>query len=116
MEVLIMIAIINIPFRATIEPNIFVGEDEVNTFDITHELIPGTQLFRVNIKHINKYDYIKTNIPDLSLTMNYEDLKKLYNMPQETLTGIYNHYIDSIDNYVDEIEKKQDVCGPEEEK
>ena len=52
MEVLIMIAIINIPFRATIEPNIFVGEDEVDTFDITHELIPGTQLFRVNIKHI----------------------------------------------------------------
>ena len=107
-----MIAIINIPFRATIEPNIFVGDNEVDTVDITHELIPGTQLFRVNIKHISGYK--KADIPDLSLTMNYDDLKALYNMPQDTLTGIYNHYIDSIDNYVDEIEEKRHACGPEE--
>lgn len=100
-----MIAIINIPFRAKIEPNIFVGEDMVDTFDITHELIPGAQLFNVNVKHISDYN---NDIPDISLTMNYEDLKELYNSPQVVLTSIYNHYIDSIDNYVEEINESKE--------
>lgn len=102
-----MIAIVNIPFRVKIEPNVFVGEDAVDTFEITHELISGTELFNVDIKHIGDDN---ENTPNISLTMNYDDLKALYSSPQEVLTSIYNHYMRSIDDYV---ENKEKLSNPE---
>ena len=96
-----MIAIVNIPFHVKIEPNVFVGEDSVDTFEITHELISGTELFNVDIKHIGDEN---ENTPNISLTMNYEDLKELYSSPQAVLTSIYNHYMRSIDDYAEQHE------------
>ena len=104
-----MIAIVNIPFRVKIEPNVFVGEDAVDTFEITHELISGTELFNVDIKHIGDDN---ENTPNISLTMNYDDLKALYSSPQEVLTSIYNHYMRSIDDYVENKEKNTHGAFP----
>lgn len=96
-----MIAIINIPVKVRIEPNVCIGytdDDsyyEVDTFEITHEMC-GIGMFEVTIKHLGENN---KNLRDITLTMNYDDLKALYNAPSATITSIYNHYADDIDEW-----------------
>ena len=95
-----MIAIVNIPIKVKIEPNVCISDNytdtvyDVDTFEITHELL-FNGLFEVTVKHLGEHN---ENLRDLTLTMNYDDLKALYNAPAATLTSIYNHYSDDIDD------------------
>jgi len=95
-----MIAIVNIPITVTIEPNVCIADNytntvyDVDTFEITHELI-GNGLFEVTVKHLGEHN---EKLRDLKLTMNYDDLKELYTAPAATLTSIYNHYTYDIDD------------------
>lgn len=95
-----MIAIVNIPVTVKIEPNVCIADNytnevyDVDTFEITHELI-GNGLFEVTVKHLGEHN---EKLRDLKLTMNYDDLKELYTAPAATLTSIYNHYSYDIDD------------------
>ena len=95
-----MIAIVNIPITVKIEPNVCIADNytntvyDVDTFEITHELI-GNGLFEVTVKHLGEHN---EKLRDLKLTMNYDDLKELYTAPASTLTSIYNHYTYDIDD------------------
>lgn len=95
-----MIAIVNIPIKVRIEPNVCIGsaDDEVydvDTFEITHEMC-GIGMFEVTIKHLGENN---KNLRDITLTMNYDDLKALYNAPSAIITSIYNHYADDINDW-----------------
>lgn len=95
-----MIAIVNIPITVKIEPNVCIADNytdtvyDVNTFEITHELL-FNGLFEVTVKHLGEHN---EKLRDLKLTMNYDDLKELYTAPAATLTSIYNHYSYDIDD------------------
>lgn len=95
-----MIAIVDIPITVKIEPNVCISDNytntvyDVDTFEITHELIDNG-LFEVTVKHLGDHN---DKLRDLKLTMNYDDLKELYTAPAATLTSIYNHYSCDIDD------------------
>ncbi len=97
-----MIAIIDCPIHVEVQPNLIISDAYkdidymIDTFDITHEVIPGTPYFKVIIKHLGEGNEA---LHDLELTVNYEDLKNIYTAPATALTAIYNHYANAIDDF-----------------
>lgn len=106
-----MIAIVNIPVRVKINPNIIVTDEKsddasIDLFEITHEPIINTPYFRVTIKHLGRES---KHLRDLELTMSYEDLKTLLTEPSNVLNNLYCTFADDISSY--ELQDKSFYSG-----